>query len=253
MFLNNKYTKWYNNIISNAITRTDKMGYVERHHILPKSLGGTNSKNNIVSLTAKEHFVCHLLLTKMVIGIHRRNMIFAARNMLYSNNNQSRISITGKIYEIIKREAALETSIMNKGKEAWNKGLPGNFTGMIHSEGTKKLMSASQKGLVKPRTVPTSDITRQNISKAKTGKKRAPFSDEWKQKLSDRIMGDKNHNFGRTFSDETKTRLSVAAKNIPKILCSCGKECSPANYKRWHGNNCRNKIKDNNENIDRMQ
>jgi hypothetical protein len=30
-------------------------------------------------------------------------------------------------------------------------------------------------------------------------------------------------------------------------------ECSPANYKRWHGNNCRNKIKDNNENIDRMQ
>lgn len=37
----------------------------EKHHIIPKSLGGNNSKENIVILTFKEHFVCHLLLTKM--------------------------------------------------------------------------------------------------------------------------------------------------------------------------------------------
>lgn len=40
-------------------------GYVEKHHIVPRSLGGTNEKTNIVTLTAREHFVCHLLLAKM--------------------------------------------------------------------------------------------------------------------------------------------------------------------------------------------
>ena len=65
-FLQNKYTKWYFNIISKAQNR-DTLGYVEKHHIIPKSLGGNNEQTNLVKLTAREHFVCHWLLTKMVI------------------------------------------------------------------------------------------------------------------------------------------------------------------------------------------
>lgn len=33
------------------------IGYFEKHHILPKSLGGTNDKENLVKLTAREHFI----------------------------------------------------------------------------------------------------------------------------------------------------------------------------------------------------
>ena len=63
-WLNNKYTNWYNRIIRNAQSR-ELDTYYEIHHIVPKSLGGTNQKSNLVKLTAKEHYVCHLLLMKM--------------------------------------------------------------------------------------------------------------------------------------------------------------------------------------------
>ena len=66
MFLENKYTKCYYKIIDRALSREiDSKKYYEKHHIVPKSLGGDNSKSNLVYLSAKEHFVCHLLLTKM--------------------------------------------------------------------------------------------------------------------------------------------------------------------------------------------
>ena len=39
--------------------------YTEKHHIIPRSLGGSNDIDNLVRLTAKQHFICHKLLTKM--------------------------------------------------------------------------------------------------------------------------------------------------------------------------------------------
>ena len=48
--------------------------YVEKHHIIPKSMGGNNSNENIAILTAREHFVCHLLLTKMTTGNNNYKM-----------------------------------------------------------------------------------------------------------------------------------------------------------------------------------
>jgi hypothetical protein len=64
----NKYTKWYCNIILKALERDKPISYLEKHHILPKSfkLGGERDKENMVNLTLKEHFICHLLLTKML-------------------------------------------------------------------------------------------------------------------------------------------------------------------------------------------
>ena len=61
IFIDNKYTRIYFNIVNNAKSRTNYTGYVEKHHIIPKSLGGTNKKSNLVELTAKEHYLCHRL------------------------------------------------------------------------------------------------------------------------------------------------------------------------------------------------
>jgi hypothetical protein len=58
------YKKIYDTIIFNRIDNPPT-GYAEKHHIHPRSLGGDNTKENIVSLTAREHFICHFLLTKM--------------------------------------------------------------------------------------------------------------------------------------------------------------------------------------------
>ena len=64
MYLQNKYSCYYYSIINKAKSRaTSKreakkiLGYVEKHHIIPKVLGGTNDEDNIVFLTAREHFV----------------------------------------------------------------------------------------------------------------------------------------------------------------------------------------------------
>jgi hypothetical protein len=67
VFKINKYTKWYFNIINHAKNCTlSDSSYYEIHHIIPKSLNGSNRRTNLVKLTAREHFIVHLLLIKMV-------------------------------------------------------------------------------------------------------------------------------------------------------------------------------------------
>lgn len=65
MFNNTKYTKWYFSIIESAKTR-HLSGYVERHHIIPKCLKGTDDANNIVELSARK---ANLLAKKLVQGV----------------------------------------------------------------------------------------------------------------------------------------------------------------------------------------
>lgn len=59
------YTRIYHNIIQNRLKKGPPSGYSERHHIIPRSMGGSDESYNLISLTAKEHFICHLLLSRM--------------------------------------------------------------------------------------------------------------------------------------------------------------------------------------------
>lgn len=102
MFLDNKYTKWYNSIVSMAQTRLISC-YVEKHHIIPKSLGGSNKKENLVVLTAREHFVCHWLLVKMVDTQHQRKMKLALSKMCQCSSNQQRHKLTSRTYEQVRK------------------------------------------------------------------------------------------------------------------------------------------------------
>lgn len=72
-FIQNKYLKWYVTLcergVQRAKTRAEAkklLGYVEKHHILPRCIGGGNQKNNLVFLTAREHFVAYRFLTKFI-------------------------------------------------------------------------------------------------------------------------------------------------------------------------------------------
>jgi hypothetical protein len=79
IFKNNKYRVWYYRIIEQASAeqRSRKNMSLERHHIIPKSCGGSNLPTNLVMLTPREHFVCHLLLVKMVNGRDVYKMVAA--------------------------------------------------------------------------------------------------------------------------------------------------------------------------------
>lgn len=58
------YSKHYDNLISRAKARVLD-GYKERHHVVPKCMGGDNSPKNLVDLTPEEHFLAHQLLVRM--------------------------------------------------------------------------------------------------------------------------------------------------------------------------------------------
>ena len=113
----NKYQTWYQNITDRARDRTLE-GYVERHHVIPRSLGGSDDAGNLVSLTAREHFVCHWLLTKMYTGEARYKMLNALRMMRAEKIGQYRYSnkITARVYENIKEEYAQLQSVLRSGK-----------------------------------------------------------------------------------------------------------------------------------------
>lgn len=140
MFKNNKYTKWYNNIILNRKNNPlSDCIYQEKHHIIPKSLGGSNKKENLVSLTAKEHFICHRLLVKMTDGKDKVKMSYAVRTMMIRENPyQNRHKISSKIYEFIIEET--KTII---GKSQTGKNNP--FFGKKHSNKTQSLMKEKRK------------------------------------------------------------------------------------------------------------
>lgn len=217
MFIENKYTIWYYKIISVARSRTVD-GYIERHHIIPKSMGGDNSSTNLVKLTAREHFICHRLLTKMVSGIQKRKMLQAVWCFTRSSNNQSRHIINSRTYEIIREELSKTLSlerkgIMHKGRQFTKRN--SWVRGVTHSEETKAKMRESWKS-------------------------RPPRTQEHKDAIA-------TAGLGRKASEETKRKMSETRKGKNPIqtqvlfICEhCGKEgVGVSNYKRWHGSNCR--------------
>ena len=76
MFIENKYTRVYWRLISVA-RRRQLQERGEWHHVVPRSLGGGDSEENLVLLSYREHYLAHLLLTKMTTGPARRSMALA--------------------------------------------------------------------------------------------------------------------------------------------------------------------------------
>jgi hypothetical protein len=175
-----EYAKHYNNLMIRAKQRK-LTGYKERHHVLPKCLGGGNEKDNIVELTAEEHFVAHKLLVMMHPG--NSKLLYSAVSMTKGNNKQAGRSCN-KLYGWLKREWQLRDP-WNKGKKAsgearrkMSEARRGKKFGP-RSEETKRKMSEASKGRKK------SSEHCATLSRVRTGKKLKPHSDETKRKIAE--------------------------------------------------------------------
>jgi hypothetical protein len=217
-----KYEKWYAAITKNAKNRKID-GYTESHHIIPRSLGGSDESENLVDLTAREHFICHWLLTKMYTGVARMKMINAMYIMRAEGPNQKRYEtkITSRIYENLRSEYSEYISKLNKGR----------------------VQPAHEKA---------------NQIAAITGRKRDPFSDGWKENLSKNHKS-KQSGFDGTLREETRKKIgdrirgrkqteeekrvrseANKGKKREKIQCPhCNQMIAVNTYPRWHGANCR--------------
>lgn len=126
LFFDNKYTRWYYQIIKSATNR-ECGGYTEIHHIIPvcfyitnrsKGLrpgwleGDPNTTNNLVKLTAREHFVCHWLLTKMVISNPARIKMEYALSSFRRSMIRIGLPLTSIEYERLK----LAYTLSHKGR-----------------------------------------------------------------------------------------------------------------------------------------
>lgn len=145
MFKENKYSQCYYNIINQARSRVLE-GYTETHHILPKSLGGTDVLENLVRLTAREHYICHLLLPKMTSGASYQKMVYAYTIM------SGRKLYNSKKYNFYRTEYAKINSELRSGEGngmfgADRKGERNTFFGKKHSEETKRKISEKKKGI----------------------------------------------------------------------------------------------------------
>lgn len=172
MFIQNEHTEHYYNIINNANSRASGLltrkqakkivGYVERHHIIPKSLGGEDDTANLVWLTANEHLKVHLLLPNMVEDKeHKRKMLAAAVRMCNPQSRTQKRSFDNN-YDELRKEAALFHSEYMKGKNSGNKN---PFYGKKHTEESREKISKGGKG--QKRTLET----RANLSASKMGDK----------------------------------------------------------------------------------
>lgn len=190
MFKENKYTKYYNLLTNRAKGRV-LTEYTERHHIIPQSLGGSNDKDNLVDLTAREHFICHWLLIKMTEGEYRGKMLYALQGMKAENKYQQRYAstITARVYERYRIEHAKNHSKRMKGKPAWNKGVSQTEE---HKEKNRQAAlnrpPKTEESILKWKESRTgykhSDETRLKQSLALKGKPKGPMSEEEKMKRS---------------------------------------------------------------------
>lgn len=114
-FNDNKYTRWYLNIVNNP-TLND--GYTELHHIIPRSMGGSDEASNLVRVTAKQHFVLHRLLVKMVKKQHLSKAWCGWRALALMPKRGVKPRITSRQFEKLREEHAAHVSTCMKA--IWN-------------------------------------------------------------------------------------------------------------------------------------
>lgn len=186
IFINNKYYRIYKNIIERAKSRKNISTYTEKHHIIPKSLGGTNDADNLVRLTGREHYIAHRLLLKMTEGIAHGKMVFALNSMMNRHNDtMDRYVPTSRVYEYLRLKLSEAHKRMGRTEEH-KAAISKAHTGKTVSEDTRRRQSEAIKaagpagGAVKGST--RKESTCNAISKARKGMQ---FSAEHKRKLSE--------------------------------------------------------------------
>jgi len=199
IFINNKYKLWHDKIIAKAKNRTLE-GYKEVHHIIPKSCGGSNDKDNIVNLTAREHYVIHLLLPYFTTGNAKHKMLNAFIFMTSKSKFCKRdYKIHSRVYQKLKSEFAASLKGRRLTPE-WKAKISKTLTGTKLPEAVRRKISLSNMGKKISEKSRLALSIRNKGNKFNLGKK---ASLETRKKLS--II-----NTGKKHTEETKAKIKYA-------------------------------------------
>lgn len=216
--------------------------YHERHHIIPKCVGGTNDKNNLIDLFAKEHFIAHRLLA--LENPHNKGLQYAWWCMTHMRSSTNKRYIcTPEEYEEVR--IAYSKTVTGEGNPFYGKKHTeearrkmsenhADFSGENHylygkhlPEATKQKLREKMSGINSPnygRHYIMPEETKEKLRQSHLGKKP---SEEARRRMSESRKGEKNHMYGKKHSLETRKKISenhadVAGSKNPRsrpIVC----------------------------------
>lgn len=206
------YEKIYEALITRSKGRKkSKNIYYEKHHVLPKCIGGTNEKDNLALLTAEEHWIAHLLLVK--IYPNEPKLVYACQAMSMVGGNTQRV--TNKMFGWIRKKYS--ESVSNRQR------------GVLKTPEQCAKISKKLKGRIpehqKIKNVSQRPEVAKKISEKKRGKSTGPFTAERKENIRKSKIG-KSNSFFRNDNP-----------NNNRICCLiCKKETTYPSFKRFHLN-----------------
>ena len=184
------YNEYINNIL-NTRGRFNCEGYKERHHISPRCKGGTNDKDNLIDLYAREHFIAHKLLAEE--NPDDRSLVFAWSRMAFQNNSLNRdYELTPEEYEEareLQSKALKGNTYFLKNGHPWNYGLT--------SETDERVKNYGKKG-----------------SAVLKGRKMKPFTEEHKLHMS---IAAKNRDWSN-FKSHALGKVAITNGKITKFI-----------------------------------
>lgn len=202
----------YDSFIRNIIETRGRFGipemeYKEKHHIVPRCMGGSESVDNKIDLYAREHLIAHKLLVEKYPN--NRKLIFAYHTMAFCKNGNvhRNYELTPDEYEelrllfvtVMKTRTVSESTKIKVGESIRN-----------NKERSKKI-SLAMKGNKNGAGRKLSDETKRKISNANKGKVR---SEETRQKLREIHLGNSTRKGCRhTCESIEKMRLASTGSN----------------------------------------
>lgn len=169
-----------------------------KHHIIPKHMGGTDDPSNLIELSIEEHAQAHLKLYEE-FGRWQDKVAYTGLAKLVGKEEH--------LYMVLS-EGKIGVPRSEETKEKIRKARALNR--YSNTEEHNKRISEAQKGKI------LTEETKQKIREARLGKKREPFSQEWKDKLK------------------------AAKEKLPVVSCPhCGLTSRGPNMKRYHFDNCK--------------
>lgn len=245
------YLKIYNQLISKRRLYPypkDISGSREKHHVIPKSMGGDNSKENLVWLSAKEHFIAHRLLAKINPN---SKVAYAVWLMACFNKKNIKFIVTSRTYEKLRLEHAARVSnnpkvrdaasYNNRGKKQSSEHIAARVesrkkNGAWHSEETKLSIGRSKKGKPSPlKGIPSSKEDHLKGVEIRRAKGSYTWSESQREKMSKIVR-----NKGEPKSPEFIEKMKMSFKKRPNVKCPhCEVKSTSLIMGRWHFKNCK--------------
>ena len=250
------YKKHYDKLIERSKNRILE-GYVEKHHIIPRCLGGTDDATNIAILTPEEHFLAHQLLVKIY-----PNSPPLVKAVVIMTTHQTQQRANNKLFGWLRRRASLQ-------QKQWivENGHPKGFLGKKHDENNlDKITVGIKKASIEKRV----EVHEYNLDGSfyKTYNSLVECANDLQTNPSN-VKYTADGNFGhckgkqiryqlferidpyvrvkvKTYirTEEHKKYIGEKTRNNKAVCNYCGIETTKTNINRWHNNNCKHKNKE---------